>query len=59
MLKNIPSASKTITTIEMTTDTQDLEVPPAFLPGDPELHPLEMETDVLAAENLVTMPEHS
>ena len=60
-LYGVPIASSTITTIEMTAGIQDFEVPPDCLPGDPELHqehPVEIETDVLTADNLVILPEN-
>ena len=48
-------------TIEMTVGSRDLEVLPHILPGYPELqqdHPVEIETDIIAAGNLVILPEN-
>ena len=45
----------------MTAGSQDLKVPPEFLPGDPELYqdyPVEIEADLLAADILVIFPEN-
>ena len=58
ILHKVPIISKTITTIGITIGSRDLEVPLDFLPGDPNLlqyHPVEMETDVLAADNLAIL----
>ena len=61
ILHKFPIAGKTITTIGVTTGTQDLEVFPDFLQGDPEFHPdhpVEIETDVYIADNQVILPEN-
>ena len=56
ILHEAPITDKTITTIEVTAWSQDVKVHPDFLSGDLELHPhhpVEIETDVLATDNLV------
>ena len=59
--KEVPITGKTITTVEMTAGSSDLEVHPDLLSGGPELHldhPVWIMTDILAAGNLVILPEN-
>ena len=61
ILKEVPFTGKTITAVEVTIGSPDLEVHADLLPGSLELHldhPVGIMTDILASGNLVILPEN-